>query len=91
MFQTISIIVSGKVQGVYYRQYTKEKAIELGVTGEVRNQRDGTVNIVATGSKEQLGALIKYCKKGPPRAMVTGVEVAELDLQQFEHFSIVRF
>lgn len=91
MLQTISIIVSGKVQGVYYRQYTKEKAIELGLSGRVKNLRDGTIHIIATGIKEQLNELIEWCKKGPPSAIVTGVEVAVTSLQQFEHFSIVRF
>lgn len=91
MLQTVSITVSGKVQGVYYRQYTKEKAIELGLTGQVKNLKDGTVRIITTGDKEQLTELIQWCKKGPPRAIVTGVEVAVTGLQQFEHFSIVRF
>lgn len=91
MLQTLSITVSGKVQGVYYRQHTKEKAIELGITGKVKNLRDGTVHIIATGIWEQLEILIEWCKKGPPRAIVTGVEVSEIALQPFEHFSIVRF
>jgi acylphosphatase len=91
MYQTIAITVSGKVQGVYYRQYTKEKANELGLTGQVKNQRDGTVHIIATGTKEQLDKLIECCKKGPPRAEVAGVEISEMPLTHFEHFRIVRF
>jgi acylphosphatase len=91
MLQTISITVSGKVQGVYFRQHTKEKAIEMGITGQVRNLRDGTVYIIATGTKTQLDELIDWCKKGPPRALVTGVAINELPLKEFEHFSIVRF
>lgn len=91
MLQTITITISGNVQGVYYRQHAKETASELGLTGRVKNLRDGTVHILATGTKEQLDKLIEWCKIGPPRAMVTGVEVAVTDLQQFEHFSIVRF
>ena len=91
MLQTISITVSGKVQGVFYRQSTKEKALELGLTGEVRNLSNGNVQIIATGTSEQLNALAAWCKKGPPRAVVTGVEVAELDVISFDRFSIVRF
>lgn len=91
MQQTISITVSGKVQGVYFRQHTKEIAHDLGINGQVKNLRDGTVYIIATGTKEQLDKLIDWCKKGPPRAMVTGVQINELPLKHFEHFSIVRF
>ena len=90
MQKTISITVSGKVQGVFYRQTTKEKARELGVTGEVRNLPDGDVFIIATGTEEQLRLLTGWCKKGPPRAVVTGVEIAELPLQTFGLFTVVR-
>ena len=88
---TIPIAISGKVQGVYYRQSAKEKAVELGLTGEVRNLREGNVQIIATGTKEQLSVFSEWCKKGPPRAVVTGVEIIELPLRSFVHFSIVRF
>ena len=91
MQQTISITVTGKVQGVFFRQSAREKALELGITGQVKNLRDGNVHITATGTKEQLAALTDWCKKGPPRAEVTGVEIIELPLNLFEHFSIVRF
>ena len=91
MQQTISIIVSGKVQGVFYRQSSREKAIKAGITGEVKNMPDGRVSITATGTKEQLDELIQWCRKGPPKSVVTGVEVKELSLQLFDHFSIHRF
>jgi acylphosphatase len=90
MQQTISIIVSGKVQGVFYRQTTKEKAIEFGITGEVKNLRDGNVSIIATGTEEQLDLLTEWCKKGPPRAVVTGVEIVELPLRSFDRFAVIR-
>ena len=62
MEQTISITVSGKVQGVFFRQSTKENALKLGITGEVRNTEDGKVFITATGSKDQLDKYIKCLK-----------------------------
>ena len=89
--QTISITVTGKVQGVFYRQSTREKAIELGLTGKVRNLKDGGVNIIVTGEKEKLDQLIEWCKKGPPRAEVAGMEVSNIELKTFVHFSIERF
>jgi acylphosphatase len=87
---TISITVSGKVQGVYYRQSSRERAVELGITGTVQNLRDGSVQIIATGTKEQLDELANWCSKGPVRAAVENVEVKELPLQSFERFSIER-
>jgi len=86
MMKTVSIIVSGKVQGVWYRQSAKEKATELGVTGNVRNQPDGSVAIVATGLTNQLDQFIEWCHQGPPRAHVTHVEVTELPHQSFDRF-----
>jgi acylphosphatase len=91
MLQTIEINVSGRVQGVFYRQSTKEKAVELGIKGKVMNLDNGNVKIIATGTKEQLNKLIDWCKTGPPKARVTHVDVQELSLQSFENFSIVRF
>jgi len=91
MLQTIEINVSGRVQGVFYRQSTKEKAVELGIKGKVMNLDNGNVKIIATGTKEQLNKLIDWCKTGPPKARVTNVDVQELPLRSFEDFSIVRF
>jgi acylphosphatase len=90
MLVTYSIIVSGKVQGVFYRQNTKEKAITIGITGTVENLSTGQVKIIATGTKEQIEVLINWCKQGPPKAKVTAVEIAELPLQSFDRFSIIR-
>lgn len=91
MLQTISILVSGKVQGVFFRQATKEKALELGVTGFVQNRPDGSVYITATGTDAQLQALAGWCRQGPPRAIVSTVETAEQELQEFDGFRIHRF
>ena len=89
--QTLLIIVSGKVQGVWYRQSTKEKALDLGITGEVSNQPDGTVKIIATGSKKQLIQLTDWCRQGPPKARVTDLDIKELPLQPFKSFTIERY
>ena len=91
MQQTISIVITGKVQGVFFRQSTREKAIKTGITGEVKNIADGSVTIIATGTREQLEELIQWCRQGPPKAVVKNVEVKELELQLFDHFSIHRF
>lgn len=87
---TISIIVAGKVQGVFFRQNTKEMALGWGVKGYVKNLQDGKVFIEATGTKEQLAKLTAWCRQGPRRAEVSGLEVKELPLQSFDDFSIER-
>lgn len=87
---TIRLVITGKVQGVFYRQSAKEKATELRITGTVKNLPVGDVEIVATGDREQLHNLITWCKKGPPKAVVTNVLMKELPLQLFSNFAIVR-
>ena len=87
---TFSITVFGKVQGVYFRQSTKEMAVAFGLTGQVENLSNGSVYIVATGTKEQLEKLVAWCKQGPAKASVTDIEVIEISEQHFDGFSIVR-
>jgi acylphosphatase len=88
--QTVSIIVEGLVQGVFYRQSTKAKAIEEGITGEIWNKPDGTVHIIATGQEEKLQKLIEWCREGPEMAIVTNVKVERINLKTFPGFNIVR-
>ena len=90
MQKTISIKVSGIVQGVYYRQSTKAKAVEIGVSGEVKNDPDGTVTIVATGTDDQLKSFIKWCQKGPETAVVGDLKIDEIDFKEFTDFKIRR-
>jgi len=89
--QTIRIKIEGEVQGVFYRQSAQEKALKLGIKGTVRNCEDDSVEIIATGAKEQLEKLISWCWKGPPKATVTNVTMQELSLQPFNNFSIIRY
>ena len=89
--QTIKINVEGQVQGVFFRQTAEEKAKELGIKGTVKNCDDDSVEIVATGPKEQLDKLVAWCWEGPPRAHVVNVTTQQLSLQQFYKFSIIRF
>jgi len=85
------IFVSGRVQGVYYRQSTKERALALGIQGWTRNLADKRVEIVAQGSQEQLDALIQWCELGPDLAKVERVEVAfEAPSSAHEGFRIIR-
>ena len=89
--KTIRIKIEGRVQGVFYRQSAQEKALSLEIKGTVKNCDDDTVEIVATGRKEQLDKFVRWCWQGPPRANVRNVTTQELSLQQFNYFSIIRY
>ena len=71
----VEIIVTGIVQGVFFRASTRDYAIKLNVVGTVRNLRDGTVEIIAEGKEEKLFSLIGYAKRGPPSAKVYNIDV----------------
>ena len=90
MLQTYSIKVTGKVQGVYYRQSTKEKATTLGITGYVKNNPDGSVQIMASGTTDQLLQLVLWCRQGPVRAIVEEVNVETMPPAVFMGFRIER-
>ena len=90
MLLTYCIKVSGKVEGVFYRQTAREKATALGITGTVKNLESGEVEILATGTKDQLDAFLEWCGQGPPRAVVEKISYDQLSLKNFERFSVVR-
>lgn len=91
MLQTISITVKGKVQGVFFRQSAKEKAMILGITGKVMNLQNSDVKIIATGTDEQLKAFTEWSRQGPPKAKVLSIKIIELPIQLFDNFAIERF
>lgn len=85
----VHIVISGRVQGVFFRQSAKREAEKLGIGGWARNNSDGSVEIEAEGDKAQLEEFIKWCKKGPSVAFVNNVEVEWSDYTEgFEEFSI---
>ena len=67
--------VTGLVQGVSYRQSTAGEAARLGLSGTVRNLPDGSVEVVAEGSRDAVLALVAFCRRGPPSARVEGLEM----------------
>lgn len=83
------IIVSGKVQGVYFRASTKSVADKLGVRGAVKNLPDGNVWIAAEGMEAAVEELIDWCQFGPSGAIVTRLHVTEGPLQHFKSFDIL--
>lgn len=68
-------IISGRVQGVFFRMETKRAADRFGVSGWVRNLKDGTVEAVFEGERDQVDAILGWCQEGPPQADVIDVTV----------------
>ena len=83
------IIVSGRVQGVFFRDNTRRKARELGLTGYAKNLPDGTVEVVAEGNEDKINELIKFIKKGPGIAMVEGIKLKHKEPGNFKSFKIL--
>ena len=73
----VKVIISGRVQGVFFRMETKRAADQAGVTGWVRNKRDGRVEAVFQGEKDQVARMIEWCKRGSPLSRVSGVDITE--------------
>jgi acylphosphatase len=90
MIKHVSIIVIGKVQGVFFRASTAEKAEALGVTGYVRNEPDGNVFIEAEAEEAVLEKFVGWCKQGPPRAQVLELKINTGELKGFKQFEIRR-
>lgn len=83
------IRVSGRVQGVFFRASTRDKARELGVSGWVKNEEGNSVLISAEGTEEALRSLLDWCKKGSPLAKVNSVNYQEKALESHSGFVII--
>ena len=79
-------VVSGRVQGVFFRASTREEALRLGLTGHARNLADGTVEVIACGGDAALDALERWLHSGPPLARVGTVVRAPLEIEPPPHF-----
>ena len=84
------LIIKGKVQGVFFRASAKETAELLGVTGWVKNTREGNVEAFINGDENKLQEFIAWCKRGPSKAIVTEVVIDEALEESFKDFSIRR-
>ena len=85
----VHVFISGMVQGVFFRQETRQQAENLGVTGWVRNLYDGRVEAVFEGEEEDVKALVDFCRKGPRGAVITNVDVTfERFAGEFRNFKV---
>ncbi len=89
MKTAVHVVISGCVQGVWFRASTKEKADALGVFGWVRNTSDGCVEAVFYGESKKVEEVLTWCHHGPPHAHVTNVKITTLPITEvFDTFTI---
>ena len=86
--KSIQIIVSGTVQGVFFRSNIKKKAIELGLTGYARNLSNGAVEVVAEGEYSKLNELINFIKSNPGHSKVEDIKINYKESESFSGFEI---
>ena len=88
--KALEIIVSGVVQGVGFRHYTREEALKIGVSGTVKNLPDGTVKILVEGPQVAVTNFLDWCHQGPASAIVTQLNYSEIEPSGFSTFDIIR-
>jgi acylphosphatase len=79
--------VSGRVQGVWYRAYTRDRALQLNITGYARNLPDGRVEVLACGEENAVTQLREWLQVGPPRAQVTEVQWESVAVEDHASFT----
>ena len=82
-------LISGRVQGVWFRASTQDEAKKLGITGWARNLPDGSVEVVACGTEDQLSQLYQWLQKGPELAEVKEVKSEDLPLKEYDRFGVL--
>ncbi len=85
---SVRCLVSGRVQGVWYRDSTRRQAERLGISGSARNLADGRVEVIAYGQRDDVDLLMAWLHQGPPDARVTSVSCEELADQPLSGFTI---
>ena len=89
MITATRFFVSGRVQGVFFRMETKRAADRIGVTGSVRNLKDGTVEALFEADLDRVDAVLDWCRQGPPNADVIDVTVTwHIYTGEFKGFKI---
>ncbi|GHE19588.1 acylphosphatase [Halomonas urumqiensis] len=82
----VKAVVTGKVQGVWFRRATEEQALTHGLTGHARNLPDGRVEVLLCGQRDAVSTVSQWLWKGPPNARVTHVELEVVEMHDPDHF-----
>jgi len=90
MKRAVRLIISGNVQGVFFRAYVKEIADKLGVGGHVRNLENGKVEVFLEGNRKDVEKMIDACKQGPKHAKVDEIEIRDENSIGAKEFKILR-
>ncbi|MFA6296338.1 MAG: acylphosphatase [Patescibacteria group bacterium] len=89
MYKRLELIISGKVQGIFFRQFVKENAVHLNLKGSVENRTDGTVKVIVEGEENNLEKLIELCEIGPKQAFIENIEISWSEpTNEFKEFII---
>ncbi|MGV8152148.1 MAG: acylphosphatase [Candidatus Nanoarchaeia archaeon] len=88
--KTLRLLISGTVQGVFFRKHIEEKAIEFNIRGFIRNLADGRVEVVIEGRDDRIEMMISACKSGSPQSLIKNVEIFPIKYQGFTDFKILR-
>jgi acylphosphatase len=83
----VRCVVSGKVQGVFFRAATRQQAVQLGIQGYAKNRLDGRVEVLACGEPRAISQLKAWLTKGPPAARVSGVACESMPAQTLQGFT----
>ena len=83
-------MISGRVQGVFFRAETAERARGLDLAGSVRNRPDGSVEACFEGPSDEVDDMVEWCRRGPPLARVDHVEIEELTPTGESGFAVTR-
>ncbi len=88
--KTVHLLISGKVQGVFFRARAKYVAEKYKIKGWIKNTADEKVEVLVTGEPANINEFINWCRTGPEKARVKDVMVSEKPEIKFEHFEVVR-
>ena len=88
MIKHVNIKIFGRVQGVGFRYFIKQRANKAGLKGFVQNQQDGAVYLEIEGKGEEVDKLIKWCHKGSPWSKISRVDVRKDEVREFSDFSV---
>lgn len=86
MDKHLNIKISGRVQGVFFRNFAKEKAEQLRITGFAQNEPDGSLYLEIEGGEDNLEKFVEWCGDGPDLARIEKVEITEGTLKNFQEF-----